>query len=70
MLFLELGEIELTGGHIEKILFIEMEKQELIGGHIETMLFFEMELVQFVSPTAILNLYYSSRWESKSSIPR
>ena len=35
MLFIEMVEIELTGGHIEIMLFIEMVKIELTGGHIE-----------------------------------
>ena len=42
MLIVEMGKIELTGGHIKIMLVIEITKIKLTGGHIEFMLIIEM----------------------------
>ena len=46
MLFVELGKIESTGGHIKIMLVLEITKIRLTGGHIEFMLIIEMAKIE------------------------
>ena len=46
MLFVEMGKIESTGGHIKFMLVIEITKIKLTVGHIEFMLIIEMAKIE------------------------
>ena len=43
MLFIEISNLEITGGYIGIMLFIEIENLEFPDGHIEIILFIEID---------------------------